>query len=164
MSLIAQLEQLQELPDPALPAYWPQTWGWGVLLALLLGLTAWRLFVFYRKWQANAYRRQALVELEQLLNQWQQSPQNPAPLRDLPGLLKRAALARLGPDAPGLTRMSGNDWQQLLQQMSPATLPATFATNLAALAYADDQSLQQQDLGQLIAHCRQWLETHHDPV
>ncbi len=164
MSLIAQLEQLQELPDPALPAYWPQTWGWGVLFALLIVLIAWRLFVSYRRWHANAYRRQALIELEQLLNQWQQSPQNLAPLRDLPGLLKRAALARLGPDAPGLTRMSGKAWQHLLQQMSPATLPVTFAADLAALAYADDLSLRQQDLAQLTAHCRRWLETHHDPV
>ncbi|WP_376843043.1 DUF4381 family protein, partial [Bordetella pertussis] len=35
------LDQLQELPLPAAVPYWPQTWGWAVLAALVLAGAAW---------------------------------------------------------------------------------------------------------------------------
>ena len=164
MSPTQQLQQLKELPDPPLPAFWPQTWGWWALLALILLATAMYATHRYRRYRANAYRRQALAELNQVLIHWQAAPGDISPLRDIPGLLKRTALARLGPEHLGTRSMGGDDWQQLLQRMSSAPLPADFAAQLGLLAYADDRAVQQLDLALLYKHCRLWLETHHDPV
>lgn len=164
MSLIEELQQLQELPDPTLPGFWPSTWGWWVLLALLLVLAFVVLVVWLRRRHANAYRRAAMAELDRLHTHWQQAPNDIGPLRDIPGVLKRAVLARLGTATPGIAGMSGNDWQHMLTRMARTPLPPGFAHTLALLAYADTPTVQELDLAHLMAQCRHWLETHDDPV
>ena len=60
------LAQLQPLREPELISWWPLAPGWwllcGLLFLLLLSLTWWLL----RRYRANAYRRQALRQLDQL--------------------------------------------------------------------------------------------------
>lgn len=164
MSLISELNQLQELPAPPMPAFWPQTWGWWALLFCLLTLVL-VVFVLWRhKRRANAYRRVALLELDRLQRRWQQLPNDPSPLRDIPDLLKQAVMARLGQQNPDIAVMTGHNWQKLLNRMAHSPLPPKFTDDLALLAYADDQTLKTLNPASLIAECRHWLETHHDPV
>ncbi len=164
MNLSLELNQLQELPTPPLPPLWPQTWGWWLLLAALLALAGIALVTWQHRRQANAYRRTALAQLDRVSMLWQQTPDDPGPLREIPGILKQAVQARLGPDTPGIAGMSGDAWQHQLASMARTPLPSGFAQALAQLAYADDRSVQGMDLAGLIAACRHWLETHHDPV
>lgn len=164
MSLISELEQLKELPPPPMPALWPQTWGWGLVLALALFITTAVLIRWRQKWKANAYRRVAMAELAALEALWRKHPEDTALLREVPELLKRAVLSRPGQTSKELPSMGGRDWQNQLERMSDMLLSKDFSARLADLAYASDMTLEHLDLEALINECRQWLETHHDPV
>lgn len=151
------IEQLQELPLPTAISYAPQTWGWLLVLTLLLMLTAaWLAYKVYR-WRQNRYRREALARLDQL----RQKLDNAA-LRELAPLLKRVALSM--PQQPEVASLSGQAWQDFLQRSTPLTLPQDFARQLTTLTYAAESALQTLDESQrqaLLSLCRQWVETHH---
>lgn len=151
------VEQLQELPPPTAISYAPQTWGWLLVLALLLLIaTAWLIRRLYH-WRQNRYRRQALARLDQL-----QRKLDNAALREMPELLKRVALSM--PRQPNVAGLSGAQWQDFLQRSTTLTLPEDFAHRLAALAYAPDATLHALDEAQrqdLLTLSRQWVETHH---
>ncbi|MCR4538304.1 DUF4381 domain-containing protein [Pseudomonas sp. 18.1.10] len=143
---VPSIEQLQELGLPAPVSYWPQTWGWGVLLGLLvLGL----LVLGVRKWlhwRRNAYRREALAQLERISD-----------LRELPALLKRVALSMPLPaqEHQRVPTLRGAEWQAFLQRHAGAPVPEDFSEQLAQLAYG--APLQHPHL---LAQCKAWVEQH----
>lgn len=167
MSLVSELRTLQELPTPEMPSYWPQTWGWGALLALALMLALAALIRWKRRRDTNAYRRAALADLGRIEALWRNNPDNPTPLRDIPGLLKQAVMQRPTRDTGAsqhIASQSGAAWQALLSELATRPLPARFSDELATLAYAPDPEVMALGLPDLIAECRHWLETHHAPV
>ncbi|WP_223557501.1 DUF4381 domain-containing protein, partial [Pseudomonas sp. BF-B-18] len=86
---VPSIEQLKEMALPAPVSYAPQTWGWWVLLAVLMAAV---LVVGARRfwqWRRDRYRREALVRLAEL----QSSDDQISALRELPELLKRVALS-----------------------------------------------------------------------
>jgi hypothetical protein len=86
---IPSIEQLKEVGLPAPVSYAPQTWGWWVLLGLLV-LAA--VLVSARKvwqWRRDRYRREALLRLAEL----QRRSDDLSALRELPELLKRVAIS-----------------------------------------------------------------------
>jgi hypothetical protein len=86
---VPSIEQLKELDLPLPVSYAPQTWGWWVLLgvlivaALLIGIRR------YWQWRRDAYRREGLARLAQLRSR----SDDLNALRELPELLKRVALS-----------------------------------------------------------------------
>ena len=188
-STIPSIDQLKELSLPAPVSYAPQTWGWWVLLALLIGAALVIGARRYWHWRQNRYRREALVSLAEL----QKNGDSVAALRQLPELLKRVALsmptrspagasllakrpshpkhrstaslpspAESFPQEPAA--LSNDQWQVFLQQHSPQPLPADFAQQLAQLAYAPDATLAalpEQQRQQLFALSKTWVEQHH---
>ncbi|MFK3823505.1 DUF4381 domain-containing protein [Pseudomonas yamanorum] len=148
---VPSIEQLKELGLPAPVSYWPQTWGWWVMLGLLaiallvLGVRAWL------RWRRNAYRREALARLNVIED-----------LRELPELLKRVALSMpLAPEEhQRVPTLSGADWQAFLLRHGGTAVPEDFSRQLASLAYgsADVSSAQRE---QLLAQCKTWVEHHH---
>nr|WP_277930434.1 MULTISPECIES: DUF4381 domain-containing protein [unclassified Pseudomonas] len=80
---------MQELGLPAPVSYAPQTWGWWVLLAVLV-LAALLIGIRrYVQWRRDAYRREGLARLAQLRGR----SDDLNALRELPELLKRVALS-----------------------------------------------------------------------
>ncbi len=157
----SRIEQLQNLPLPEPVSYLPQTWGWWVLLLMLLGLALLQAARRYRHWRRNRYRRAALAELAGLEQRLHGDPQRLA-LRELPALLKRTALAL--PGQPAVASLGGAHWQAFLQRHCRQPLPADFSAQLASLAYAAPEQLQRLDeatVTDLLGTCRRWLEQHH---
>ncbi|BBP71059.1 hypothetical protein PHLH6_30630 [Pseudomonas sp. Seg1] len=86
---IPSIDQLKELGLPAPVSYAPQTWGWWVLLAVLILMA---LIIGVRRhwqWQRDQYRREGLERLAQLRDR----STDLNALRELPELLKRVALS-----------------------------------------------------------------------
>lgn len=160
------IDQLLELALPPVPvSYWPQTWGWFVLLAvvLLLALTlaTWR----YLRWRRNRYRREALDRLKVLMLALDDPAQRLAALREVPQLLKRVALSM--PAGEAAAGLRGPQWQAFLQRHSAKALPGAFAQHLALLAYAPEDrvlALAEGEVQALLDACRQWIEVHHVAV
>jgi len=186
---IPSIEQLKELALPAPISYAPQTWGWWVLLAVLV-VTALLLGARrYWQWRRDRYRREALARLAQL----QQRSGDLSALRELPELLKRVALSmpntvtvgasllamargrsptvlnvpassRAGSLPQGPASLGKDDWQVFLQQHLKQQLPADFSQKLALLAYAPEATLRAlpaEQRQQLFDTCKTWVERHH---
>ncbi|KJZ66102.1 DUF4381 domain-containing protein [Pseudomonas fluorescens] len=166
---IPSIEQLKEIALPTPVSYAPQTWGWWVLLCLLVIAVLLVSARRYWQWRRDRYRREALVRLAELQN----SDDQLKALRELPELLKRVALsmptdwntkpvgasllamaarhstlkvtdtppsrASSLPQDPGA--LGGEDWQAFLVRHSSQPLPADFSEQLAQLAYAPDATL-----------------------
>ena len=144
---VPSIEQLTELSLPAPVSYWPQTWGWGVLLGvvvLALLVLAGRKWL---RWRRDAYRREALVRLDTLEE-----------LRELPELLKRVALSMPLPveEQQRIPTLHGAEWQDFLQRHARGPIPDDLAQRLAQMAYCT----ASQD-PQLLAQCKVWVEQHH---
>ncbi|MNF32766.1 hypothetical protein D3C85_940750 [compost metagenome] len=189
---VPSIEQLKELALPAPVSYMPQTWGWWVLLAVLMGAVLLVGARQYWQWRRDRYRREALVRLAQL----QKSSDDLNALRELPALLKRVALSmpnsttgraglpamgslhsRLIPTDRTLSRarplprgpaaLGKEDWQAFLQRHSAQPLPPDFSQQLAQLAYAPDAALRalpHEERQQLFNTCKHWVEHHHVAV
>lgn len=155
---VPDIAQLKELGLPAPVSYAPQTWGWWVLLAVLV-LAAVLIGVRrYRQWRRDQYRREALVRLAQL----RERSDDLNALRELPELLKRVALSM--PTSTSVAALSEEDWQRFLQQHSKKPLPTDFSQQLAQLAYAPDDALRALPAPQRLAlfdTCQHWVEHHH---
>jgi len=167
---IPSIEQLKEIALPAPVSYAPQTWGWWVLLWLLVIAVLLVSARRYWQWRRDRYRREALVRLAELQNS--DDPLNA--LRELPELLKRVALSmpspgwnannvgagllaktdfhstlmssdqtpsRASPLRQNPSTLGGKDWQAFLVRHSAQPLPTDFSQQLAQLAYAPDTEL-----------------------
>lgn len=155
---VPDIGQLKELGLPAPVSYAPQTWGWWVLLAVLV-LAAVLIGVRrYRQWRRDQYRREALLRLAQL----RERSDDLNALRELPELLKRVAISM--PASTSVAALSEADWQRFLQQHSKKPLPDDFSEQLAQLAYAPDDTLRALPAPQRLAlfdTCQHWVERHH---
>jgi hypothetical protein len=153
------IDQLQQLPLPAPASYLPQTWGWAVLLAvvvLAVAAFAWRA---RRRWRRNQYRRQALAELAVLELRMATDRQA---ARALPALLKRVALS--APGGGDAAALRGAAWQTYLTRQGGTGFPVDAERTLATLAYGSPQSvaaIPAATLSELLAACRHWTEGHH---
>jgi hypothetical protein len=185
---VPSIEQLKEIALPAPVSYAPQTWGWWVLLALLVIALLLVSARRYWQWRRDRYRREALVRLAQL----QKRSDDLNALRELPELLKRVALSMPATHPVGaslvakrpshsksiqtdptpsragsllqVSALGGKDWQAFLELHSPSPLPADFSAQLAQLAYAPDTTLRalpNEQRQQLFDTCKLWVEHHH---
>jgi hypothetical protein len=187
---IPSIDQLQELAPPVPFSYAPQTWGWWVLLALLVTTVVVLGARRYWQWRRDRYRREALVRLAEL--QLRSNDLNA--LRELPELLKRVAIsmpntATVGAsllamasrqptsasDVPPPSRagslpqgspaaLGKEEWQVFLQRHIKQALPVDFSQQLALLAYAPDSvllNLPLEQREQLFNTCKTWVERHH---
>ena len=78
----------------------------------LLLLLLWGAFVWYRRWKRNAYRREALAELDRIENALAGDGAAHLLLPRLPELLKRTALAAYGRGE--VASLSGKSWLDFL--------------------------------------------------
>ncbi|MCD0506161.1 DUF4381 domain-containing protein [Bordetella petrii] len=156
------LDQLRELPLPPPVPYWPLTWGWALVAALLLLALCWSSIAYVRRRRRNLYRRQALRELDNLARQ---ATGDPLAARALPALLKRTALAAHPPgQRASLASLRGDAWLHSLETGARDVFPADSASLLATLAYAPDAKVRGLDAAVvrgLIEASRRWMERHH---
>jgi hypothetical protein len=145
---VPSIEQLKELALPAPVSYAPQTWGWWVLLGVLILLTLIIAISRYRQWRRDAYRREGLERLAQLRSR----SDDLNALRELPELLKRVALSmpaqksdrwNTRPVGVGLPTMRPSHPTSVLTDRTPS-LASQLPQGPAALGREDWQSFLQR--------------------
>lgn len=158
---LPSVDQLRQLPLPEPVSYWPQTWGWLVLLALAAaaaGLAAWRML---RRHRRNRYRREGLRRLEEIRVAAQSDP---LAARALPALLKRVGLSSVAQSEQArLAALAGREWAAWLARAG-GDFPPDADALLRALAYAPPEAVRAiapARMQQLFAASRQWMERHH---
>lgn len=106
-NLVDLLGQLIEPAEPEPISLMPQTWGWAVLCIVVLILAAAAGYWLYRRYRANAYRRDALRELDV-------AGDNPALIAEV---LRRTALAAY--PRRDVASLAGDDWLDFLDAQIP---------------------------------------------
>jgi hypothetical protein len=141
------------LPDPV--PWWPPAPGWYVVAGLLVLGLLWQAWRLLHRWQANAYRREALSELRDI------EASGVDALVRLPALLKRSALSAYPRAA--VASLSGDAWLGFLD----GCLGTTDFTRgpgrpLAELAYdpAAAARLSGSDVRSLVRLAQRWVRRH----
>lgn len=153
----AQLAQLkQQLADihwPEPVSDWPPAPGWFILFAGLMMLVAIVVFLAYRHHRANAYRRAALAQMDQLSI----NDQSRAAV-ELSQLLRRCQL-HLEPFADHSSQ--GAERHQQLARFCRRECPVSAADiqQLEALCYGRTK-LEPDAFSELLARCRSWIQQH----
>lgn len=151
------LAGLNPLRAPDLISWWPLAPGWWLLLALLLIAIAVVSFIYYRRYQASAYRRRAAEQLRELHNHWLSDNDSTSFIVETNALLKAVAL-RAFPQKD-VAAKNGSDWVAFLNQ-TPLNNEC-FPEHFAAAAYRPDTgAINCDQLGQC---AMAWIKNHKAP-
>lgn len=82
------LDRLHDIVTASPVPWWPPAPAWYVVLMLLLATLLGVLFYVWRRWKANAYRREALVLCQKIMDEAQPNQRS----AQLAEILKRTAL------------------------------------------------------------------------
>lgn len=156
------IKGIVEVAEPLGVSLLPQTPGWYVLAVALLIVVALRIRQRRQRWKANAYRREALAELQRLSQRIEGGDDTAA--RELAPLLRATALHATERAAVAATE--GDAWQAQLAQLAPRCDPLPVDT-LHQLAYASGtdtaQGLPAAELQSLLQRLEHWIAAHRGP-
>lgn len=158
----ASLENLRDLAVPTPVPWWPPAPGWWILGAGLVAaglVAAWRA---WRRYRADAYRRQARRELDAIARRLDAGLLGGA-TADLAAVLKRTALAAF-PRAP-VASLTGRAWLGFLDRTGNTTAFTDGAgQGIARWAYAGDVEVSAPDLKAALQEARHWVASHERAV
>ena len=157
------LTGLHDIVLPAPVGFIPQTVGWYVLAALIVALAAWALW-WYRRWRdANRYRREALAELEAIVQILEKRGGRHHLAARLPELLKRVALHVEPRDT--VASLVNTDWLRMLDRMYSGERftkgPGRLLPRLAYGTAAYVSNVQRAEIDALVRLSRDWIARHH---
>ena len=144
----ADLANLRDIVMPAAIPWWPLAPGIWILLAGLLATAIVASLRAFRQYQANAYRREAIRELDGLTDMTGVMP-----------LLKRAAMAAYGRE--NVASLSGDAFLAFLDRTGGTSVFTSGpARLLPGLAYSTGAGPTSGDLDRAVADARRWLRKH----
>lgn len=150
----ASLDNLQDIIEMAPVSWWPFATGWWFVIVIsLIGLLI-QTYLSWRKWQSNAYRREALRLL-----------QTTSSVAEISSLLKRTALS--AGRRSDIASLTGPDWIAWLTQTSKGlSCPADVQELLTTGVYEKTQHPNQ--LSAVKRFAKGWILIHRladkDPV
>lgn len=148
------LESLRPLREPDLIGWWPLAPGWWLLLALVLLALAAGAYLLIKRHRRNAYRRQALQQLEDLQAQLQSNNDSNRYIAAINGLLKSVALAAY--PRRDIAAEHSDAWLAFLNRgLAPAD---RFEEDFALAAYRQDCTAI--DTERLYRSTRAWIRQH----
>jgi len=157
-------EELADLADIAVPdpvSWYPQTWGWWVLVGALVVAALVFAVRRIRRYVANRYRRAALEELAALEATLDNESRRAAALAELAVLLKRTALGAW-PRAE-VASLSGRAWIDFLRRHGGRTdIDERMAQFLDDTEYRPESlaSVSPEDAQACAQAARGWIEGH----
>ena len=139
------LDRLHDIALPSAVAWWPPAPGWYAVFTLALVAAAWMAFRAWKRWQSNAYRREAARELASL--------ESSAAIAEL---LRRTALA-IAPRSV-IAEKTGTAWLDWLAAQCPEPMPDTVRTQLTTGVYG--RPAASEELSALRDYATRWITRH----
>jgi len=148
------LANLHPLREPTLIGWWPPAPGWWLLGGIAVLCLLAMLWFCMRRYRANAYRRQALAQLQRMRDAYERDQDASQYSAGLNALLKSVALRAYPQRA--IAASSGKQWLQFLNsQVSKTEL---FGPDFVTAAYRRD--CPDMDMEQLHLAVRTWIRRH----
>ncbi len=110
------LAQLRDIHLPQAIEAWPPAPGWWLLAFLAVLTVLLFLYWLWTGWRKNKYRREAIKELDRLLQSYAAHGDAAEYLQDYQRLLKRVALTRY--DRQKVAHLTGESWVAFLDKSS----------------------------------------------
>lgn len=149
------LANLHPLREPEVIGWWPLAPGWWIVIGLIaLALTA-LAFVLYRKYAANAYRRQATQQLQNIHTQWLADGDSQVYAAEVNALLKSVAIHAF--PSRDVASYNGSKWLQFLNG-GLATQGLSFPESFANSAY--QKQVPSSQCQQYLEPARRWINHH----
>ena len=139
------LDRLHDLALPPEISWWPLAPGWYFIITLFILTSSWLAWHFWSKWQANAYRREALRELA--------SAQD---ITSIATILRCTALAIAPREL--IVGKTSTDWVDWLAEQCPSPIPSSVRDHLASDIYAP--STEPVDLTELREFAAHFISQH----
>ena len=157
----AALRSLKDIAIPPPVSWMPQTWGWALVAIALAILAAVMFSHWLRRYRANAYRREALAQLDGLGEQILNPATRSNAVRSLTVLLKRVALAAWPRE--DVASLSGAAWVRFLSEHD-RDIGSILSRTLDDAEYREASGIVSQPSNagrELIDASRKWIERHH---
>ncbi len=148
------LDQLRDIHLPEPISWWPPAPGWWILALAGSVLAVWLLRWLYRRYKAKHYRRQALLQLEQVKADTDPQEQ----LRALFVLLKQTANCAYPNRQP--SSLTIEPFVEFLRFSCDQSVFSQPTGELQTLLYAKQTSEQSQDIEALFEDARIWIKAH----
>lgn len=147
------LEGFVEISRPPEISWFPETLGWQILLFLFVLFILYRVYLIFKRYMDNAYRRWASEQLSQLTDSSED-------IQKLPVLLKKTALyAYKRADVADLTGQAWEAWlDQECQKTSFSKAPISGVLN--SISYNPTAGLSTEQFSQLKQQVNQWIRSH----
>jgi hypothetical protein len=145
------------VPEPV--SYWPQTTAWLVLFFFVLSLTLIFSWCHWVKYKNNAYRRQAVKELD-LVTQHGNVPQQ---ISAIANIIKRVALVSF--DRDQVAETFGVAWLAFLDQSCVGVQFSKGAgKHLLSGPYQKTVDATQEEINDLVVLTGKWIVKHRQGV
>lgn len=157
----ASLQNLHDIVMPGVVSWWPVASGWYVLSSLVLITVAWFGYSSLKDWVNNRYRRTALNELRLLATGICNEGEHDSSLRQIPVLLKRAALTAY--PRRQVASLSGKNWYDFLNSKvkEPVFTESVIAVlDLVSYSKGDLETLDPGASKALLNASKYWLQNH----
>ena len=148
------LDQLRDIHLPEPISWWPPAPGWWILALAGCALSFWLVRYFYRRYKAKHYRRQALLQLEQV--KAGSDPQEQ--LQALFVLLKQTANCAYPNRQP--SSLAIESFLEFLRFSCKQSLFTQSNLELQSLLYAKQTTEPSADLESLFEDARIWIKSH----
>ena len=153
------LENIVETTAPENISWFPQTLGWKILACVIFFTIIKQLYLAYKKYKRNAYRREALAWLAQYQNK-----NDLTFYQQLPVLLRKIAISAF--DRTEISQLSGNEWEQWLDEHCSKCNFSTRCPNaLHHLAYSpiEPSTVQNEQHQEVLRQVTLWIKFHRSP-
>ncbi|MFD2167458.1 DUF4381 domain-containing protein [Thalassotalea euphylliae] len=147
------LEGFDEISRPADISWWPETLGWQILFFFLLLLILHRVYLLFKHYMDNAYRRWADEQLKQL-------NQSTDDIQKLPVLLKKTAIYAYARE--NVADLTGKQWEAWLDKECASTTfsQAPLSGLLSHLSYSQSPDVSAEQFEQLKQQTSIWIKHH----
>lgn len=160
---LAPVEGLRDIVIPPPVSWLPPAPGWYLVGLVLLAVALWGFLRHRRARAASRYRREALVELEGIVEALQRAGGRHELAARLPPLLKRVAL-HVEP-RPAVAALSGPAWlaelDRLYRGQEWSKGPGRILPKLAYASAATLSSIPRADIDALVRLSRDFISHHH---
>jgi hypothetical protein len=139
------LDRLHDIVVPPAVSMWPLAAGWYVLLSMVFIVAVYFGLRFWRRWQTNGYRREALRQLAKMDDVFA-----------IAKLLRRTALAVV--PRTELAQKTGMVWADWLASQNPNPMPSEVRRMLGSGVYGLHD--KQSGLNSLRNYAKNWITYH----
>ena len=150
----ASLDRMHDIIVPDAPGFFPPAPGWYILLLLLLALLFHVTMKAYKRYKAEAYRREALQELTAYHEKSRESA------LALLSLAKRTGITAYGREK--IAPLLDDAWWDFVEEHSEATIDDVFREGVRSMLYDADFTLTDSMFERLHEVVGVWIKSHRE--